>query len=606
MSNVKSAAHIIKNGLIDEIFRDANKLIKVIEAVANIQYYGGTRVGLITLNSCQRKIVEKVVEQYIAGLPVRIMIAKSRRIGGSMITAILYNLLMMGKKNFRAVVAANEKEKVSKYLHDLYTIMLDHLPDALSDFRGAHNRTHRGDGHRLKKNRSMLSVEVESKLLGRASDALHCSEFAFFKDGQDFLNTYHPSLTDSHGTFSILESTPSAYDDHFHRMFERALSGKRAYSALFFAWWQFEENRMYCSAEEEKQIMNGLHIKHPTYGNEQELVDKYNVQADQLKWRRYRLDDTDLDSFYKLYPASIEEAFQAADSRNVFDMAVLRGMEKKEPIKQGIMNVNRPYHWEKPPAFELQPQGLIQIWQDVDRSQEYVAGSDHSQGRGDWNSLTIMQRMPLRVVATLHGDRTRHNIIPAEFAAQMFHLLKYYNQAHTAIEINDTGLVISRLLQQWNYPYLLNHQQMFPNDKTNEFGGWRNTTTTRPYAIERLKYFIKNQLIYIPDELTIKEMMHFVYVAPQGDLSREKAQAARKGQTPRAGDNTGIYDDRVFSLMSALLAHEALEAPKSDREKAIEAQQVDHDILYSEQHDFDYTNNDFDFEIPFAGQIGYH
>ena len=100
--------------------------------------------------------------------------------------------------------------------------------------------------------------------------------------------------------------------------------------------------------------------------------------------------------------------------------------------------------------------------------------------------------------------------------------------------------------------------------------------------------------------------MHFVYVAPQGDLSREKAQAARKGQAPRAGDNTGIYDDRVFSLMSALLAHEALEAPKSDREKAIEAQQVDHDILYSEQHDFDYTNNDFDFEIPFAGQIGYH
>ena len=101
---IERAASCIKDGYIDEIFNDAEKLKKVIELTCNIQYYGSEKIGLIRLNSCQDRIIDKVVEQYVAKKAVRIMIAKSRRIGGSMLSAILSSLLMMAKPNFRTLV----------------------------------------------------------------------------------------------------------------------------------------------------------------------------------------------------------------------------------------------------------------------------------------------------------------------------------------------------------------------------------------------------------------------------------------------------------------------------------------------------------------------
>ena len=608
MTPIQRVATIIKDGYIDEIFKDAEKLKKVIELTCNIQYYGSEKIGLIRLNSCQDRIIDKVVEQYVAKKAVRIMIAKSRRIGGSMLSAILSSLLMMAKPNFRALVASYEKERVSEFLGKLYTIILDNLPDELEMFRGEKKRKYQGSGHILRHNGSLLAVDREAEVRGRATDFLHCSEFAYFKDGASFLNAYRPTLPDKHGTFAILESTPRGYDDNFHRMFEEALNGDSNYAPIFIPWHEFHENFISFSPAEEEEIMNGLHKNHPKYGNEVELVEEYEVNAGQIKWRRNYLKDSDLESFKKEYPASIEEAFSAADSRNVFDMAVLRGMKTKEPEEQGEMDVSQAFHWKKTPELQSEPQGLIQIWEPPDLTKEYVAGSDHSLGRGDWNSLTIMQRMPLRVVATLHGDRTRRNIIPAEFAQQMYQLLRYYNSPYCAIEINDTGLLVSTQLRQWQYEKLLDHQTMFPNETLNEIGGWRNTPKTRSYGIERLRYYIKNGLIHIPDPRTVKELMHFVYVAQGNDLSKEKAQAARKGQRPRGQDVTGIHDDRVFSLISALLAHLAIEAPVGERERAIEANQTDRDIFYPETHqaafDFEIDPPDFQIQIPFADELG--
>ena len=608
MNRVDKAAHIIENGLVDKLFSDADLLKKVIELICSSQHYSTGVIHLIKLNTCQNRVIDAVVEQYAALEAVRIMIAKSRQVGGSKISAILCTLLQMSKPNFRSVVVANEKERISGFLAKLYKTILDHLPDQLEMFKGEKKRVKEGYyGYALKHNGSLLAVDVESEIRGRATDFLHCSEFAYFKDGAAFLNAYQPTLKPVHGTFAILESTPRTYDDNFHRMFQKALDNQSNYTPLFFPWFEHEENRRYCSRQDVEEIMNGLHKNHPVFGNEVELVEEHEVEAEQLAWRRHYLKDSDLNSFRKEYPASIDEAFSAADSRNVFDMAVLRDLNSKakEPLRQGRMNINRAMHWEKPPEFkatdpkDITAPGLIQLWEPPNPRQDYVAGSDHSLGRGDWNCLSIFQRMPFRLVATLHGDRVKDNIIPAEFAAQMLHLLKHYGNAHCAIEINDTGLVVSSLLDQWQYPHLLDHQDLFPNDTTNDYGGWRNTTKTRPYAIERLRYYIKNRLIHIPDAATLKELMHFVYVSSTGDLSNEKAQAARKGQQPRGLDNTGLYDDRCFSIMGAILAHEALQPPKTDREKAIEAGQTDHDLLYKQQdneYGIDFTD-DFDIQI---------
>ena len=599
---IQIVSEYILAGQIDSILRDEKKLTLVIEAICNVQYYGSTDIKLIKLNDCQKKIISEFVRQYKANLPVRIMIAKSRRVGGSMISSILSTLLMMSKERFRAVVASHQLGRVSIYLRDLYHILLDYLPDELSCFRGKANRMHRGGGYgyTLTHNQSVLSVDVEAEIRGRATDYLHCSEAAFFKNLAEFLDAYRPTLPDRHGTFAILESTPHAYDDYFHRMYERALQGNSTYTPLFFSWQSFAENKIHCTEEERSDIMNSLHTKHSKFGNEVELVTRYDVTAEQLKWRRSQLLDMDLDRFRKEWPSSIEEAFSAADSSNVFDMKVLREMSKNaiEPVSQGEMRVAVALHHKKPPNFRLQSEGLIKIWHKPEAGIEYVAGSDHSQGKHDWNSLTVLQRMPLRLVATLHGDGLNQNIIPAEFAQQMFHLLKYYNDSFCAIEINDAGQLVAGLLQEWEYHNLLSHKNIFPEENIKDTGGWRNTAKTRNYGIEQLRYYIQNKLIQIPDEATLRELMHFIYASSSNDRSKEKAQAARKGQARKGSDLTGLFDDRVFSLISALLAHKSLPPPMTPREKAIEQEQTDQDILYHD-HGIE-TNDDFDIEMPFG------
>ena len=598
-TRIESACSLITPEGIQQVFSNVDLLRSVIESICWVKDYKTQVMTPVTLNGCQLRILDEVVRQYSQGDPVRILIVKSRRVGGSMLSAILATLQMMAKPDYSVTVASHQLSRVSTYLLLLYTNLLDHLPDPLRQFRGKAQRRAFGHGRTLVHNKSNLLIDVETDIRGRDSGYLHCSEIAFFKNAAKFLSAFEPSIPYEHGTFIILESTPAAYDDHFHRMYEASINGETSYTPIFIPWQDFEHNQLPCTESEAEDIMNNLHARHSRYGNEIDAVEKHNLTPEQVKWRRKKLGERDMNSFLKEYPGSVEEAFAAADSLNVFDMNALRFLRARavEPSRQGEMRTDVALHWEKPPSLELQSLGLVQIWDDPDPTKEYVAGSDHSQGKHDWNSLTILQRMPLKLVATLHGDRTNKNIIPGDFAKQMLHLLKYYNYPHTAIEINDVGNTISTLLQQWDYYNLLTHQNLFPDSMVREPGGWRNTSSTRSHGVEILKMYIQNELIQIPDEETIKELMHFIYSSSANDLSKAKPQAAKKGQPKVGVDNTGLFDDRVFSLISALLAHESLPAVLSDRERAIENRQVDHDIIYRDH--FAPPSDDFDIAVPF-------
>ena len=145
----------------------------------------------------------------------------------------------------------------------------------------------------------------------------------------------------------------------------------------------------------------------------------------------------------------------------------------------------------------------------------------------------------------------------------------------------------------------MSHKNIFPDSTINEPGGWRNTVGTRNHGIELLKDYIQNELIQIPDVETIKELMHFIYQTSANDLSKAKAQAARKGQPKKGVDHTGLFDDRVFSLIGALLADKSLPPVLTPRERAIENQQTDHDIVYSNEYDLQIETPAI--EIPFDG-----
>ena len=565
----------------DPLILENKKLFcRALETCIYIQPFGETYYERLKLNNSQHRFIDLYFEMKLAGVPIRIIILKGRRQGLTTICAAIATFEMWIRAGMRCAVAAHVKERVTQYIYLMYKSMIERMP--MSEGKA---KQRLGWGHTLIENESYIRVEVEADVVGVALDFLHLSEASRFRNLDGFLGAIRPTLPLTSGTALIIESTALRYGDGFHQQWLAAERNESNFEPLFLAWYTHELNKVAFEDEaEEQEFQSSLtHSADEQWGDEATLFRNPEISLENLKWRRGILKDTPLTEFYREYPSTPEEAFLQTDA-NVFDAVILKDMRNraKAPQFQGEMEIEEPLHWQKPPSFIPQRPPLLRMWAPPHPEREYVIGSDHSLGRHDFNCAVVLQRRPLVVVAVLRGYDGR-NLIPLEFAKQYYHLYHYYNDAYLNPECNDSGAAVIASLLEWGCAHLLTHDSIFPHTNTQvEEYGWRNTTTTRVEAIEKLRYAIVNNLIQIPDAMLIDEMMQFIYKA-SGTTNREKAEAARKGEYRKPGESEfGFYDDRVFALMGAYLGHLALANPKSERNIRVERGQVMHERLYPE------------------------
>jgi hypothetical protein len=169
--------------------------------------------------------------------------------------------------------------------------------------------------------------------------------------------------------------------------------------------------------------------------------------------------------------------------------------------------------------------GLI-IYQEPVRGRQYAIGVDNSSGFGtDYCALHVLDILTGEQVAS-----AKLKLQEQEWALFISRVGRLYNQAYLAVERNEAGRVVIRmLLEDYNYPV----EKMFTHDtritSSTKFG-FATTLATRPVMITELGVALKSGAITVNCDKTYQELCDFHYIDG-------KAQA-----------KMGSNDDLVMSL----------------------------------------------------------
>ena len=491
----------------------------------------GAIVSLI-LNEPQKRLYEVIKGEWAAGRPVRIIILKARQMGFSTLTAAIIFWMAATAHAVRCMVVAH-KDEATDNLFQMYKRFYENLPPQIQpmlqasnakelvfDAPSRHAGSNKGLGSRIR------CATAGGQGVGRSYTlkALHLSEVSFWPgDKKATLTGLLQAVPDLPGTLIVMESTPNGFEE-FKNRWDAAVDaqkeGREGYIPIFFAWFEMKEYR--------RKVPKGFQRT----AEEQELVDTYHLDDQQLAWQRWAIENLcggDLELFHQEYPASPEEAFISTGRCAFNKAAIILRLEKvrKTVWERGMFRIQKDvagkivsYQWE------ADPQGPIRIRQKPEVGVPYVFGGDTAGTGSDFFAGHMIDNRTGHQVAVVHhqfGERT--------FAEQVYCLGMWYNRALVGIEVNYSTYP-EMLLEELGYPklYVRERYDDFTGKMVNAFG-FETNATTRPVIVDGLKDVAKQNLECIHDADTLKEMLTFVYD------DKWKAQA-----------ENGEHDDLVMSL----------------------------------------------------------
>lgn len=590
----------------------------------------------LVLKPTQRKLLTAIADMEASGLPVRVAVLKARQMGISTLIASWIFARVIFQHNSRAVIIADVKPKAQN-LFKMYHLFWEKLPEALRPPQGVGTR----HAQTMTFDRINASIEVmasndtkneETGSAGRSYTLrdVHFSEYPYFSNPEATFDSIYPAVPYKPGTAVFIESTPKGYGDSFQKIWD---DPKSEFVKVFLGWYEDPTYRLtfpsmhYRSAEELERDLR--QEENGTYGNEHLLRELYNLDIQQLHWRRVRIDGfkgSKLDTFRKEYPSSPEEAFRAASTNflNTNIMVFLKNKAKeplyacnleyqtleaakeayelaKRPDTSGMVN-ERVVQRAGEPLLRLRgganqkfvrqiphPNGFLTVWEEPLAFTEYILGGDTSEGAPskDFNVGYVAKRVPFRkpeVVARLRGD-DYHPLGLFEYADLMLLAGYWYNTAALCFENNFEGWLLKYVMEEAAYPNLVYERDIKMGATRMAYdgcprAGWRSTYKSRKYVqTEIQKYFEEHyEDLVCPDAYLIEEAMR-MQREPSG-----AARAPRKGMERRIGESALDYcDDCVFALGAVLLADESLPPCKTDAELRFSALDKARERLYGDR-----------------------
>lgn len=463
------------------------------------------------------KLYNAIQAQAAQHKPIRIIILKARQLGFSTLVESLIFQRTTNKSMINSLIVAHKEESTNN-LFNMSKLFYEMLPPGIKPMRKASNSrelifenptkdlTEKYNNPGLRSKIKCATAGGEG--VGR-SDTLqnvHVSEYAFWDSNKkETLNGIMQSVPNTENTMVIIESTANGYD-HFKELWDMAVSGDSDFVPVFFAWF---ENPLYRMAADND-------FK-PTE-EEQELINLYNLDSDQITWRRWAIKNNclgDINLFKQEYPSCPEEAF-ITTGRPVFDNdAIVKRIEylRQNPDIQGVGYLK----YEKDQVVFIEdPKGPLTIYQYPIENYPYTIGADVAEGliSGDADAAQILNNMTLEQVAVYHN---RLNV--DLYADDLVKLGKFYNIALLSPEVNfNPGLVLNLERLQYGRIYVRQHLDTMTK-KFIDVLGWRTDRITRPIIITDLVEYVREYINLIHDIPTLQEMLTFV----KNDRGREEA-----------------------------------------------------------------------------------
>ena len=399
----------------------------------------------------------------------------------------LFNMSKNLIKNMQGELAPEERKSNAKEIIIHSAAMSD--PDAVASYR-------------------LYTAGSPEAGRGTTPTILHASEVAFWQHDEKILSGLFQGISQAAGTEVILESTANGAQGEFYRLWKGAVAGENEYIPIFLPWFLTPEYR--------REAPEGFELDL----EEEKLRDKFDLDNDQLYWRRLKIAEGGKLKFQQEYPASADEAFIVSGSA-VFNTEKLDALIPRPHLRRS--------EWDpSSKMLDEHREGNLFIYDYPQWDSPYVIGADVSLGVGQDYSAAIVMNTRYEIVAHYRNNR----IDPSQWGELLFYLGRYYNNAFVAVESNSMGIATLQKLDSMEYVNL--YRQTKIANVLNEEGerlGFRTTSATKPAIIGNLKNLIENEEIMIPSPQVIQELKDYI--------------ATDTGKTEAA---PGCYDDSVISL----------------------------------------------------------
>jgi hypothetical protein len=309
----------IRRALKEDFETYANRCLKIRTKSGKIKPFA--------LNRAQRYIHAKLEQQLAEKGKIRANILKGRQQGCSTYVEARFYWKTTHRKGIRAFILTHEDE-ATKNLFEMAQRFHDHNNPLLKPSTGATNAKELyfdklDSGYRV--------GTARTKGTGRSGtfQYFHGSEVAFWPHADEHAKGILQAIPDEEGTESIRESTANGVGNYFHQQWKAAERGEGDYINIFIPWFWQDEYR--------KPADDLVRTK-----EEQELVDYYGLDDEQLAWRRQKIIDLSVNgadggtAFKQEYPCNAAEAFQMTGKLGLI------GPEIVMKARKAIVNGNGP------------------------------------------------------------------------------------------------------------------------------------------------------------------------------------------------------------------------------------------------------------------------
>lgn len=509
----------------DAILKVRKRLYEDFSFYASKALYIRTKEGSVetlVLNEAQKIFFEKVSKQLQETGKVRVVVLKGRQQGlSTCIEGMIYWWVSQHKAQ-KAIVMTHQAES-TKALFDMVKRYHEHCPEILKPHTKYSSRKEL-NFDLLDSSYMVATAGGEGVGRGETLQLAHLSEAAFYPPatGKENINGLMQAIPNAKGTMIFVESTANGVGNPFHTIWQNAVEGKSEFEPIFIPWFVQSEYREPVPANFERTP------------DEEELVEKYGLDDEQLMFRRRKIAVNGPEMFMQEYPCCAEEAFLTS-GRPVFNTHQLQNtLDATPPIISRLALEGD--EWAE------HPRGELLLYKHHDPGENYYIGADVSMGirGGDWAVAQVLDSKKEQVAVF------RAQIHPDYYATVLEKMGYWFNTAKIAVENNNHGiLTCTRLGKDLNYPNFYTEASV---DKLTDHEtvtlGFRTTVKTKPLIIDKLRASIRDSEMKLNDKTTIRELMTYV-VTEEGKMEAEK----------------GCHDDCVMSLAIANFIHDGRFTP---------------------------------------------
>jgi len=484
-----------------------------------------TKVGDIApldLNPAQQILQSAVDDQIASEGKVRVIILKARQQGLSTYTGgYLYHAV--SQQPARKAMVVTHHADSTRALFDMTKRFHEHCPEILKP-------------HTKYSSRRELSFDVldssfvvatsggDSVGRGETLTHVHASELAFWNKStaQDIWNGLIQAVPNTKGTAIFVESTANGVTGVFYDLWKGAVEGTNGFVPVFIPWFTDPDYREPVSKTFERTP------------DEEELADKYNLDDEQLMFRRRKIAQNGIDLFNQEYPAKPEDAFLNT-GRPVFNPEQLtQCLDDAKDVKERLAL--------EADEFVHNRRGELSTYLPHNAGEQYVIGADVAMGvrNGDFSVAQVLDSKK-RQVATWRGQ-----VHPDYFAEVLYALGTYYNEAFICVENNAHGILtctrLGKDMAYGNFYTEVQHDKI--TDRETVKLGFSTTAKTKPLIIDQLRAAMRENELQLNDKTTIREMLTYI-VTESGAMEAEAS----------------CFDDCVISLALANYVHEGAWEP---------------------------------------------